>query len=271
MSKAPAFQFYPADFLADENVKLMTNQEIGCYWKLSCYCWIEGSIPSDLRKMAKLCEEDGSAMAQLWQAICKCFVPHPTEPERLVHPRLEKEREKQELNRRERSESGKKGAKSLWNKKLSSDGSAMPPAMAQPYQEPMALDGSSSSSSSSSSSYNTEAAPLCHGSAMTAVMAQPPSKVRQFTDLWVSKFKETFKTDYKFDGAKDQKAAKGLVAIDEPTVLMEIAQKAWAQREDFNCKHSVSIAGFASRFNHIRSDLGLLVAAGPNRKEIGGW
>ena len=31
--KSPAFQFYPADFLADENVALMTNQEIGGLFK----------------------------------------------------------------------------------------------------------------------------------------------------------------------------------------------------------------------------------------------
>lgn len=36
--KSPAFQFYAAEFLADENVVLMTNQEVGCYIKLMAYC-----------------------------------------------------------------------------------------------------------------------------------------------------------------------------------------------------------------------------------------
>ena len=60
--KSPAFQFYAAEFLADENVVLMTNQELGCYMKLMCYCWREGSIPSEIPKIAKCV----GRIAQLW-------------------------------------------------------------------------------------------------------------------------------------------------------------------------------------------------------------
>lgn len=143
--KSPAFQFYAAEFLVDENVVLMTNQEIGCYIKLLCYCWREGSIPSDTDKIARLCGEDGSAMAQLWLAIGKCFELAITDPSRLVHPRLEAERKKQEEYRKERSESGKKGAKAKWGAASGEDGSAIK----EPIAQPMANDGSSSSSSSS--------------------------------------------------------------------------------------------------------------------------
>lgn len=154
MSKAPAFQFYAAEFLSDENVVLMTNQEVGCYIKLMAYCWREGSIPSDISKIAKLCGEDGSAMAQLWLAIGSCFAVASDSQDRLVHPRLEKERMKQKEHAEERSASGKKGAKAKWDKASkeiqlneSRDGSAIGSAI----KEPMAKDGSSSSSSSSTS------------------------------------------------------------------------------------------------------------------------
>jgi uncharacterized protein YdaU (DUF1376 family) len=147
VSESPAFQFYPADFLADANVEFMSNQERGCYIMLMCYCWREGSIPNDVEKIARLCREDGSAMAKLWQNIKPCFTVAMTEPGKLVHARLEKEREKQEKHRIERSMSGKKGAESLWNKRKKKHGSAM----AKPMAKPMAKDGSSSSSSSSSS------------------------------------------------------------------------------------------------------------------------
>lgn len=145
--KPPAFQFYPAEFLSDENVVLMTNQEIGCYVKLLCYCWREGSIPIDLNRIAKLCGEDGSAMAQLWLAIQPCFSSAIGDPSRLVHPRLEMERKKQEEFRKERSNTGKNGANKRWRNNLGNNGSAMP----EPMAEPMAKHGSSSSSSSSSS------------------------------------------------------------------------------------------------------------------------
>jgi uncharacterized protein YdaU (DUF1376 family) len=143
--KTPAFQFYPADFLSDENVVLMSNRELGCYIKLMCYCWREGSIPSDLKKIARLCGEDGSAMADLWIAIGVCFEVSGSDESRMVHPRLETERLKQSEFKTERSESGKKGAEARWNKGSSKNSSAM----AQPLAQPMANDGSSSSSSSS--------------------------------------------------------------------------------------------------------------------------
>jgi hypothetical protein len=154
--KSPAFQFYPQKFLADMKVVLMTNQEIGCYMKLICFCWEEGAIPSDIEKIAKLCHEDISAMAQLWIAIKDCFTELSGDPSRLIHPRLEKERKKQEEFRNERAESGKKGAESRWrkgsnsknhnseNKKQhgSANGLANSSAINKPMAEPIAENGS---------------------------------------------------------------------------------------------------------------------------------
>jgi len=114
MAKSPAFQFYPKDFLADENVMAMELEELGAYIRLMCICWIEGSIPADVRRLARLCGCDSKRMAELWQAIEPCFEPHPTEEGRLIHPRLEREREKQAEHRAKKSEAGKEGAKKRW-------------------------------------------------------------------------------------------------------------------------------------------------------------
>jgi uncharacterized protein YdaU (DUF1376 family) len=145
--KPPAFQFYAAEFLADENVVLMTNQELGCYIKLMAYCWREKSIPSDINKIAKLCGEPmAELMAKLWLAIGCCFVEVEGYPDRLCHPRLIKEYIKQQTFKTERSISGVKGAEARWarvraekeNGKLSHSSAI---------KEPMAKNGSSSSSS----------------------------------------------------------------------------------------------------------------------------
>lgn len=157
--KSPAFQFYPADFLADENVAMMTNQEIGCYIKLMCYCWREGSIPKEISKIAKLCGEDSLAMAELWRSISQCFTLAIADPSRLLHHRLEAERVKQENFRKERSESGKKGAEAKWAAASREDSSAI----AQPIAEHIANDSSSFASlsltSSSSSSSKSKSKP----------------------------------------------------------------------------------------------------------------
>lgn len=135
--KSPAFQFYPSDFLSDENVVLMNNIEVGCYIKLLCFCWKQGSIPSDVSKIAKLCNEPDDKMVELWSSIKPCF--RNGQPDRLIHPRLEVERKKQANFSKERSESGKRGAEKRWKNK-DKDGSAI--------EKPIAKNGSLSSSSS---------------------------------------------------------------------------------------------------------------------------
>ncbi|MCG8381822.1 MAG: DUF1376 domain-containing protein [Gammaproteobacteria bacterium] len=127
-NKDPAFPFYASDVLSDMKVMLMSNQEFGCYMKLLCHCWIEGAIPNDSKKIAKLCGEHSSAMTELWQemwdTIKECFKTHPDDESLLVSPRLEKERQKRKDFKKERSEAGKLGAESRWGKKKAKNGSA---------------------------------------------------------------------------------------------------------------------------------------------------
>lgn len=146
--KAPAFQFYAAEFLVDENVVLMSNQQVGCYIKLMAYCWREGSIPADVSKVAKLCGEDGSVMAQLWLGISECFEVASALPNRLVHPRLQIERDKQEQFKSERAVSGKKGAQARWDKEKQGK-SAADPVNSSAIDKPLTENTSASSSSSS--------------------------------------------------------------------------------------------------------------------------
>ena len=108
MNKPPAFQFYPSDFLSDENVVLMNNREVGCYVKLLCFCWKQGSIPGDIERIAQLCGETEDVMPELWRNIKPCFRSKGND--RLIHPRLDRERKKQKEWRKKSSAGGKKSA-----------------------------------------------------------------------------------------------------------------------------------------------------------------
>lgn len=105
--KSPAFQFYPKDFLADGNVAGMSLQERGAYITLLCVCWQEQSLPMALNRLANMVGSPLSAFHKLWPAIAPCFVEKDG---RYVHPRLEKEREKQDHFRRRQSDKGKASA-----------------------------------------------------------------------------------------------------------------------------------------------------------------
>lgn len=107
--KAPAFQFYAAEYLADEKVQLMSLEEEGCYIRLMAFCWREGSIPCDHEKLSRLCK---GASFTLLAVVMECFQTCDDNPDRLIHKRLEAERRKQAEWREKSSAGGKKGAES---------------------------------------------------------------------------------------------------------------------------------------------------------------
>ena len=112
--KAPAYLWYPKDYLADANTVLMTLEEEGAYRRLLDYCWLEGSIPGDMRAMGRLCKGlNADEMSEVWKAIEPCFRKRGN---RWVHPRLEIEKKKQRANREAKSKAGKLGSEARWGK-----------------------------------------------------------------------------------------------------------------------------------------------------------
>jgi uncharacterized protein YdaU (DUF1376 family) len=108
IGKSPCFQFYAAEYLADENVALMTLEEEGAYIRALAYCWREGSIPADPARLSLLLK---GASNQTVRVVQERFNQHPTMIDRLVHQRLEQEREKQRAWREKSAEGGKKSGK----------------------------------------------------------------------------------------------------------------------------------------------------------------
>jgi uncharacterized protein YdaU (DUF1376 family) len=96
MSKSPAFQFYPDDYLGDDAVELMTLEQQGAYMRLLCHAWKQdepGVIPDDDRWLAgvtRLCKK----WARSRQAIAAAF-DTMTRPGFWVQKRMVKEAEKQ--------------------------------------------------------------------------------------------------------------------------------------------------------------------------------
>ena len=107
LGKSPAFQFYPEAFLSDENVQLMNYEERGIYITLLSHCWLEGSIPSDPEKITRLLK---SGFLDLTHVL-KCFTELEDNPERLINPRLDRERTKQFEWKKKCSKGGKASAK----------------------------------------------------------------------------------------------------------------------------------------------------------------
>lgn len=158
--KAPAFQFYAAEYLADEHVQLMTLEQEGAYIRLLAFCWREGSIPADPAALSMLTK--GGSTKDI-AVVIQRFKPHAENIARLVHPRLEAERLKQAEWREKSAKGGRKSGKA--RKRKAKDfkylqepvkgGSTKPQPVALTKTEPPRLNTSSMSSSSSSSASST--------------------------------------------------------------------------------------------------------------------
>lgn len=133
---SPAFQFYAADYLADENVAIMTLEEEGAYIRALAYCWREGSIPADSKKLSRLLK---GASDKTIEMVKGCFNQDETNPSRMVHPRLEREREKQVA----------------WRVKSSKGGRSKAQPSAKGATDLVEPKGNTSFSSSSSSSFSS--------------------------------------------------------------------------------------------------------------------
>jgi uncharacterized protein YdaU (DUF1376 family) len=115
MTKRPAFQFYPGDWLGSQRVSLLTLEEEGAYLRLLASCWQHGSIPSDPDKIARLIGKGASTT--LATTLATMFQPHPLESASLVHDRLERERDKQDAWAEKSREGGRKSAEKRQNLK----------------------------------------------------------------------------------------------------------------------------------------------------------
>ena len=155
--KRPSFQFYPADWLSDMRVRMLPWASRGILIELLCYCWREEWIPADSSAIAQLC---GCHDLAIVEPCLQLFQPHPDDPTKLVHKRLQAERLKQDQHREERSSSGRRGAKSRWSRGIKEnfigvahgipvDSSANGSAISSAINQPMAKNGSSTSSSTS--------------------------------------------------------------------------------------------------------------------------
>lgn len=105
--KAPAFQFYPKDFLTDEKVVRMSNTEVGIYIRLLSYCWLEGTLPLETENLAHMARMPVKQFTKLWEnsTVKTCF--QVGDDGRLHHKRLDEERDKQAHFRRRASDGGK--------------------------------------------------------------------------------------------------------------------------------------------------------------------
>ena len=107
---SPAFSLYPKDMLSDEQCAAMTNEEFGCYVRLLCHAWLEGSVPADPVRLQRILKLRPQTFTKVWPAIAPCFEETDS---RLYQLRLEKERSLQRERSVHQAARGLKGGRPI--------------------------------------------------------------------------------------------------------------------------------------------------------------
>jgi uncharacterized protein YdaU (DUF1376 family) len=106
VTQAPAFQFYPADFMTGAPATMEPDQTHVYVWLL-CLDWERIGFVYDRKELAKWCRISPARFDKAWRVVERSFVERDG---RLFNPRLEKEREKQAAWREKSSKGGHKSA-----------------------------------------------------------------------------------------------------------------------------------------------------------------
>jgi len=108
---SPAFQFYPKDFLTDEIVVCMSNEQVGVYIRMLCMDWLNHGLPADDATLCRVfqCDE---------QTLNICLTTFAENDGRVFNRRLDKERTKQQKRRAKMSKAGKASGKARRMKSL---------------------------------------------------------------------------------------------------------------------------------------------------------
>lgn len=138
--KAPAFQFYPKDWLTDIKVKALSFEEKGIYIELLSYSWLE-PLEYSAEELANII---GANLVKTEKILDKFFVKNEKVFE---NKKLENYRKKIEKFTKERKKAGEKGAISRWNKSknkpIAQPSKNNSSAIAKHMAKPMANDSSS--------------------------------------------------------------------------------------------------------------------------------
>ena len=92
--KAPAFQFYPADWLSSARTRMMTGDQVKAYINLLCYDWLQDGIEDNDAVLAVLSDVREAWNSGCAQVVKSCFNEHPKKPGWITNLRLQKRTKK---------------------------------------------------------------------------------------------------------------------------------------------------------------------------------
>src|SRR5690349_16761054 len=91
--KLPYYRWFPADARGDIRYASMSDTQRGFFHRCLDLSWENGGIPSDINELAAVLSATVEYVKEQWVRVGKSWKAHPTDPDLLVNPRQEEERD----------------------------------------------------------------------------------------------------------------------------------------------------------------------------------
>jgi uncharacterized protein YdaU (DUF1376 family) len=115
MAEYHSYMWSVPDWRTDEMYTMLDNREQGVYRNLMDECFVAGSITSDMEALARFSREPIDYFATVWAKIRRKFQPIQN-GERLISPRMERDRRRLVLKGKFYEKRAKKAAEARWLK-----------------------------------------------------------------------------------------------------------------------------------------------------------
>jgi len=215
---------YAADFLVD--TQGWTATEVGIYTRLLMNEWVNGVLPEEMNRLARIGGVDLGNFLKCWRRVVGSKFGNNGHPG-FVNFRLELEREKQDKYRELQSQKGKMGGRPQKSRSFSTDEAKQKPE-------------ESSSSSSSSSKDKKNKTSISH------------SETKIFLTFYADQFKQEFGTDPVIEWGKDGKIIKGLLKFIPLENLKDLLNRFFSSQDKFIQQSGYTIGVFKSQLNKLK-------------------
>lgn len=278
--RAPAFLFYPKDWLTDHKVRRLTFNQRGIYFEMLCLMWISGEdrLLDDEKYISNQLGIDRRTWRRCRAALqgdscrnrdnirtdarecadnpCNSTGIFAEENGFLVSRRLQRERAKQQDFKAKKSAAGRAGAAAKWGQEA--DGSANGKAMAEGWQKDGSslapVRGSEESVSTDSSSPSRD-----DGSAKGGAVSGGRKKAKKkgggrnpHAEAFKAAYDDFFNLDYDWQTADFVQFARWRKKHSDitPQDFVDLARWCWGQGE-FCPQASLTIKGLCSAWDKL--------------------
>lgn len=117
LSGFPWYKWFPAKFNLSEDAAPLSLAEEGALRRLLDHQWINGSIPSEIEKLASICKRVAhSEMQTIWIRVKPFFEPDPRDANRAINLDLWQQMKEVSRASERQSNFGRTGARKRWAK-----------------------------------------------------------------------------------------------------------------------------------------------------------